>query len=582
MSTSERQRRSRGTDSGFSLIEVVIAMGLLSVVLLASLPMLLSMLSSTVTTRMNTQAKNLAQERLEQLRDLRFHIDHQNGPFLDLLDLYYTNADAAGTTTTVASGAGSLTGRYLSTGTSKGVVGPLYEVTTGALPGATEFSQTIIAQFIGPDGAVLPKARYENLYDSQDPTDVGGDAPPSLVVRFTVVTDWVQGNRPKDYRTITVITEAGPEEPVIQTQAKAVSVSISSTAADNATLQLQAGVASLDGAQSSGSSVSGYVTGALASRTGAAPVTGQVGQFSLPAQPVTTTGGGGAQGGSTCSWFGFGPNGAANVTGSVAGGLPKAPVNVDDAGGPKVITGSVNQGTSSTCGLLSFDNLVGGGSGLSTTTGLGQHMGGVPYVRVPDDSSSGAGISGSGYVTATELTAAVPQTRAGSRVDMAKALVLFPNNPFSGGKGLVVARVRDATVDCVSGTAGGAGTVVGRYDLELGWWGRSGSDTSPRWHTARYTYDSTTGSAPVVSGDVWDPNATFLDATTKLSDLVQGTVPGAGQGVLTTGTTTGLRGLPEGILTLTTAPTLSNEPAPGFSAIKVQLGQLTCVADDKR
>lgn len=174
MSTSSRRRRSR-EDGGFSLIEIVVAMGLLMVVLTASLPMMLSMLRSTVTTKMNTQGKNLAQERLEQLRDVRFHVDRQNGPFLDLLDLYFTNAKSSGTPTTITSGAGTLTGRYLASGTSNGIAAPLYEVSTGNLPGAGQFSQVVLAQFLGANGAVLPASQYQDLYDSQL---VGSDAPP--------------------------------------------------------------------------------------------------------------------------------------------------------------------------------------------------------------------------------------------------------------------------------------------------------------------------------------------------------------------------------------------------------------------
>lgn len=584
MSTSERLRRRMHGDRGFSLVEIVIAMGLLSVVLLAAIPMLLSMLGSTVVTRMNTQAKNLSQQRLEQLRDLRFHVDHQNGPFLDLLDLYYTNANAAGTPTNVVAGAVTLTGRYYSTGISRGVSAPFYEVTTGPLPGAEDFSQTIFAQFLGVDGSVLDKARYENVYDSQDPTDQGRDAPPSLSVRFIVITDWVQRGEAKEYRTTTVITDGRPELPLIQSQAKAIAVSVSSTAADATTLQLQGGLANLDGAQSSGSSVAGFVTGALATRTGLPAVSGQAKQFSLPGQGVTSSGSSGAQSAASgCSWYGFGPNGVTNVDGDVPAGLPKAPINVDDAGGPKVVTGSINQGTSNSCGLLSFDNLVGGGTPLDTTTSvLAQHMGAAPYVRVPDSSGSGGGLSGSGYLTATPVTASPLQTRSGARVAMAQPAVLFPNNTASGSQGLVRARLSSGQVDCVSGVSGAAGTVTGSYTLILEWWGKATSDTAARWHTRTYTYDSTATTPLTETGDAWEPATTLLDATTTLDQVVQVTVPDATNGVVVTGTTTGLRGFQNGVITLTTASTLSNEPQPGFSAIKVQLGQLSCVADDAR
>lgn len=556
-------------------------MGLLMVVLTASLPVLLSMLQSTVTTKLNTQAKNLAQERLEQLKGLRFHVDRQNGPFLDLLDLYYTNATSAGTVSTVASGAGTLTGRYLATGSSNGVAAPLYEVSTGALPGNTDFSQVVLAQYLGADGNVLPASRYQDQYDSQV---VGKDAAPSLMVRFTAVTSWVQGGRPKTYRTTTVITDGRPEQPVIQTQAKAIAVSVSSTGADAATLQLHGGLTSLDGAQSSGSSVSGYVAGAVATSSGSAPITGVVQQFSLPGQAVSTSGSNAAQGGPGCSWFGFAANGVSNVTADLSQGLPKAPADVDSAVPSNVATGAITQGTTSSCGMLSFDNLVGGGVPRTSSDLLGAHMGGVPYVRVPNGDSSGPGVSGSGYVTASAVTATPKQARAGARMDMGQPVVLFPGNPESpANRGLVSATVSNASVDCVSASATTSGTVVGRYDLALGWWGKGSTDTAARWHTRTWSYRSAETPSLTVSGDTWEPDATFLANGATLSQLVpQVTVPSATEGVVTTGASGGLRGFTSGILNLTTAPTLTNESGVGHSAIRVQVGQLTCVADDQR
>src|SRR3954451_20950999 len=99
-------------DRGFTLIEIMVALGLLVVVMTAALPAFLGMLRSTVTTKMETQAKNLTQERLEQMRDLRFHVDRQNGPFLDVLDVYYTNAPVTPVSTSVTAGGATLTGIY--------------------------------------------------------------------------------------------------------------------------------------------------------------------------------------------------------------------------------------------------------------------------------------------------------------------------------------------------------------------------------------------------------------------------------------------------------------------------------------
>jgi hypothetical protein len=171
---------------------------------------------------------------------------------------------------------------------------------------------------------------------------------------------------------------------------------------------------------------------------------------------------------------------------------------------------------------------------------------------------------------------------------MAAPVVLFPNNPDAtfyaplGAKGLVGAILDQSSIDCVSGSSGADGTIIGKYTFRLFWWGRATADAVARWHTATWTYNSALGSAPVLAAgsDTWDPANTTLSNGTHLSDLVQ--TSGSAPNVLSTGATNGLRGFPTGVFTLTTAPTLSNESSTGFSAINVQLGQLSCVADDQR
>ena len=360
MSGCDVRNRARGED-GFTLVEVVVAFGLLVVVMVSALPVFVHMLRATAVTKANTQGKNLAQERLDQLRDLRFHVDRQNGPFLDLLDTYYTNATSTGPTTTVASGSGTLTGNYVAAGGGTGgePVAPFYRVRTGAIPGATRFSQIIDTQFLSPAGSAVPANRFENSYNSQT---VGSDQAPSILVGVTVITSWTYGGVTKTFRTYTRITDGRPQAPVIQSQARAVAVDMTSNAADTKTLELQAGVVKLDGAQSSGSSVSGYVTGALATRTGTTPVTGKVDQFALPASAVSTGGSTAAQsGGAGCSWWGFGKTDTSNVTADVSAGLPIAPTNVGASAPFNTATGFISKSSGGSCGQLSYDNLAGGG-----------------------------------------------------------------------------------------------------------------------------------------------------------------------------------------------------------------------------
>lgn len=587
MSTSDCDRRCPD-DGGFTLVEVLIALGLLAVVMTASLPAFLGMLRSSVATKLQTQGKNLAQERLEQMKDLRFHVDRQNGPFLDLLDIYYTNATAAGPTTTLSVGLTSLSGQYVSTAAASGgePAAPFYRVQAASISGYTGFSQTVDTQFIAPDGSAVPKSRFEGIYDSQA---AGVDAAPAGAVAITIITRWNEGTTARSLRTYTRITDGRPAAPLIQTQARAVAVDITSTGADGATLELQGGLSSADGAQSSGSSVSGFATGALATRTGFAAVSGLANKFALPTQLlISTNTGSPVSAGSGCSWYGWGSNGVSNGGGDVSLGLPKSPANVDLATPPNSMAGFISANGGGSCGQLSYDNLAGSGIPrvVSTADPLGFEMGGAPYVKALDvTGGSVQAILGSTYVSSNDLTATPQKSISGASAKSLQPVTLFPNNPESPGQGLVSMRLLSASVDCTSATTSGSlGTAVGKYSFQLGWWGSGSLDSVPRWHTATWNYDSSINAAPVLTAgsDVWDPANTSLGNSKKLSELIVAPASPAVPASLTTGATTGLRGFSDGIFSVTTASTLTNETAPNYSQIKVQIGQLTCVADDQR
>lgn len=585
MFTSKRLRRRR--DEGFTLVEVMIAMGLTALVMTAALPAFIAMLRSSVSVKLDTKAKNLTQERLEQLRDLRFHIDRQNGPFLDLLDIYYTDAKSAGTPTTQTIGGTALTGRYVASGAAANgePAAPFYRVTTGAISGASGFTQRILTQFLGPDGAVVPASRFQNVYDSQT---VGRDQAPSLMVGVTVITTWKSAGKTKTAKAYSRIAEGRAAAPIIQTQARAVAIDVTSTAADGTTLQLQEGVASADGSQSSGSTVSGYASGAIATLSGSAPISGLISQFNLPTEAVTTTGSASPQSGSGCQWYGFGHSGVNNVTGDVSTGLPKAPSNVDAATPVNTLSGYIRDSGSGGCGLLSFDNLHGGGLARPTGDPIGDQMGAAPYVSIADTATgSAAAVSGAAYVSSNVLTSIPQKSTAGASAFAKRKVVLFPNNPESGGQGLVSVTLNSASVDCASGSSTADGTVIGKYSVTMGWWGQKITapiDASPRWHTATWTYNSSTSATPVLASgsDTWDPSTTRLGNGLMLNQVIVSSLAGSAPAVVNVGATSGLRGFTSGIVSLSTASTLTNELGAGYSAIKVQLGQLTCVADDQR
>src|SRR5690242_7763217 len=141
-----------------ALILVALAAG-------GAVPLLIVAAKASATSKLNTQAKNLAQWRFESMRDLPFHVDRQNGPFVDLLDIYYTNL---GTTPATRTRANEIeVGHWVASGASgPDPSGPFYQVKVASVPGYPAFSQTIDTQFLTVTGASVPAASFSG-YDSQ-------------------------------------------------------------------------------------------------------------------------------------------------------------------------------------------------------------------------------------------------------------------------------------------------------------------------------------------------------------------------------------------------------------------------------
>jgi len=125
-------RRRSGEETGFTLIEVIVALSIFGVVAVAALPLLVLGLKVSQMARVETLAKDLSQLRIERLRNLPFQVDRQNGPFVDLLDRYFTNVSSA----TSVSDEPGCSGRYLAAapGTGGAPSGPAYRVTCSTVP----------------------------------------------------------------------------------------------------------------------------------------------------------------------------------------------------------------------------------------------------------------------------------------------------------------------------------------------------------------------------------------------------------------------------------------------------------------
>ena len=242
------------------------ALTIFSIVAVAALPLVLLGIKAASRAEVQTLAKDLSQLRIERIRNLPYQVDRQNGPFVDLLDRYYT--DASGTPSDSVDEA-FCRGQYLANaaGPVGAPTGPAYRVTCTAFDAdkMKEFkgySQVIYLQFL--TRTTVP-VTPPTTYDSQT---TGKDTAPSPLVGLTVLTNWVKTGQTGTLRTYTEIADARSNEPLIATQAQAVALRVSSNFVDtvnvvpqNRNLVAQAGVVKADGSLTSGSVASVQAAG---------------------------------------------------------------------------------------------------------------------------------------------------------------------------------------------------------------------------------------------------------------------------------------------------------------------------------
>ncbi|MBA2954490.1 prepilin-type N-terminal cleavage/methylation domain-containing protein [Nocardioides sp. MAH-18] len=86
---ADDQRAPR--DRGFTLVEVLVALGIVMVLVAAVLPLLVSGIRSNDIARAAAQSKGFAQAELERMRNLPFYIAPSAGDYRDVFDRYFRN-----------------------------------------------------------------------------------------------------------------------------------------------------------------------------------------------------------------------------------------------------------------------------------------------------------------------------------------------------------------------------------------------------------------------------------------------------------------------------------------------------------
>lgn len=586
-------------DAGFSLLEIVVALGVLSVVLVAMVPQLVGSLQATGTAREVSQAKGVAQGQLERMRHLPFHIARNAGDYVDVLDYYYRNRVAPTSSPVCTSG-----GRFVVlTASNSGYVAPgasrcAYEPASGAfyrtvttvpttagLPGYTLVVSTQFLSGATPPAPVTPSSTY-------DTQTTGKDTPATPQIGATATVLQNRRGTIKPATAYTQIAERLPSVTRIRSEVDVRAVDVGSTTPDGVPLTLSAGLLNLTGAVSYASTA-----GANLAATSGALATGEQGGgagATLSAPPdvetVATSSAAAALPVGGCGYACWGQTMASSFSMAADDGLPNVGSSVKPA--QVRISDTANSG-------LTFGN--------SPTSDYRPELSLTPPLLRVDTSQaglatglSGCGVSASGSASRLSATGYLRSTAEDSTEEVeacgvarTTALELFPTTFAPNG----VVRVeldRAASRCLVQGGAHTASATV-EYQAVVRYWNGSGYTVA-----ATVTPGQTTDaleSVPLTTsvgggltlGDYissWSSLTSSGVVTAHADGVAQVKVPGivkiVSQPVRPAAAATG---------TPTVSPTPTPTPSPTAaaatendetSAVSVTVGALSCWAQDAR
>jgi type II secretory pathway pseudopilin PulG len=570
-------RDAAGDASGFGLVEILVALFVIGLAAAASTPLLVSGIDASITARMNTQAKDLAQQRIESMRDLQFHVDRQNGPFVDLLDIYYTDRDT--TPVTRARANEVEVGQWVSSGgASPAPSGPFYKVTVAQLPGNAQFSQTIYTQFLDATGAAVAATQFPT-YNSQTE---GQDGPPSNMVGVTVVTSWTSGTSSHSFSSYTRITDSRGQGSTLTSQSSSSFLRLSATGSVSNSLSVDLLDSMASGALSTGSLATADIrslqaTDAAANTYGGATAVATSpsggGSVNSPVSAFTTTGDT-----ANCGWVAAGVTQVADVTAATTSGLPQVPSDIDANVPPTHQSGAqLMGGLSDRCGSFGFSNQS---ATYDPNLMLASN---VPLVRIANDTSTTLVANSSSWVNASAAVGQTHTVTSGASAGSTKTLQLFPGASFvTDGQGVLDVRLTSGVLSCSSAVSSGvaANTSTGSWSITIDYWHATdilgnGSRTT----LGTYTWNSATGSGSADPLASINPSSilVYQNAATSLhlSDYIASWSTARS---IVENPGSGLHQL-NGIVSLTTQPVRAGDL---LSTIGVLLGNLSCVADDER
>lgn len=589
MSPSPEPQRRRANqaaeDQGFTLIEVIVALGLVMTLMVAVLPQLIIGLRSNDLARLVTQAKGVTQGQVELMRNLPFHIAPAAGDYIDVLDRYYRDLTPPGTTPVCTTASGE---HATPATTWNGYVGPTstrcgYEPQTGAFyrhvappsTGPESFWVVTNTQFLDnatPPQPVTPPTGYSTQ-------TVGKDSPPASQVGVTVTVLYDARGTLHPVSTYTQIAGATPTPVRAQGQVTAAALDLGSTTGEGLPLTLAAGLLTLSSSLSHASTASvnlaatsaGLGTGdraSGASYSGTAPPT--VDHVASTAFPGMLSG--------DCLLACWGTTALSAVQASAGNGLP-------NAGSSTAPLQALLQDKDPAGRVLSFG-----------TTAVAGYRGGLgfgnPLVRVDDDSplgaattacgpASGGYLGAAGYLRTTAEDATVePRTVETCGAVRSATVDLFPTDLAPGG--LVKLTLTAAHARCrVTGTAH-TPTATYDYDVTVKFKVRSEDDDDGEtdgYRKVRVTPSATTDLLAAV------PLTTPVGGGRTLGDYIESWSSITPDRVVTTAAGGTAQVNVPGVVNIVTKPVRPGT-GPGAtdptSTVSLSLGAVGCLAQDAR
>lgn len=542
-------RLRSGDDDGFSLVEILVSIVIAGLVAAAVLPLLLSGQMAGNLAKADTQAKGLAQERLEQMRNFPFYVAFDSGDYSDVLDVYFRDASSAVAAATVSGrNPCALRGYVSATSSYRCVLAP-------RTVGVTTYQQTVETTFLSSSNSVISPASTYKSYQSLV------DAPASGLLGVVITTQWQVGAKSKSYVLRSSIARSNGDAPLITSRFQGSALRITSTIASvdpavpaTDTLQFEAGVVSGEGSKSTASTAQATAVGAVASLASGSQHRGANATLQAPADDVRGTVNATSVDldGAGCTRICFGPT---SVKDGVAATVSTdVPVVGETTSGLRLRAALARTGASGDRGF-SYNNAT-----------LPEVLSSLDVSELPivsaEPTTSGNVAEAAGHVNAVSSGTTSVTSSVSAKT---QEIQLF--RTAAATRGIVKIVLTGASLQCTD-VKSGAASVTSDWDATVSVWDGAGYGT--------YSYQIKKGSTVSLPDElqrqsiVVGPGKTLADYVSSWDSVNPASVDQS---------STSAKGEIAAVLSILTTPTRGGDLA---SALNISVGSLSCLAEDNQ